>query len=426
MLQDDNLPVDDAPADEGDGAPRQSYNFAPGYNGIVYRADVPDHGAGPARDRTHSAKAKPTGTTHTTNANTAATTDTANINASTDTDTGTGKYKLQTMKWGLIPSWTKRNPDYPSVLKTINCRDDSLALPGGLWASMKGRKRCVVLAQGFYEWLSVGRDKVPYFVRRRDGRLMCFAGLWDFVRYPDGEGEGVYSYTVVTTGCNEAVRFLHERMPVIFDPGSEAMRAWLDPRKTKWDGDLQRLLRPYEGATELEVYQVAKEVGKVGNNSPAFVVPVKSRENRQNIANWFVKGEEAKGKKVDGEGVGGVKREADTEGDEGPPVKKQAKDEGPVKGEDSPVKKESPVKNEELPTKEGEESPAKKGEESPIKATLAKASASPVKALTEPSKDRSRPKISATTNAKSPVKGKAKGKMDGGGSQKITNFFGKA
>lgn len=90
------------------------------------------------------------------------------------------------MKWGLIPFWTKRNPDYAAVMKTINCRDDSLAQTGGMWSSMKGRKRCVVVAQGFYEWLKSGKEKVPHFVKRKDGHLMCFAGLWDCVKY-DGE-----------------------------------------------------------------------------------------------------------------------------------------------------------------------------------------------------------------------------------------------
>jgi putative SOS response-associated peptidase YedK len=56
------------------------------------------------------------------------------------------------MKWGLVPFWTKRNPDYGTMRKTINCRDDSLAGTGGMWASMKGRKRCAVIAEGFYEW----------------------------------------------------------------------------------------------------------------------------------------------------------------------------------------------------------------------------------------------------------------------------------
>ena len=88
------------------------------------------------------------------------------------------------MKWGLIPFWTKRNPHYSTMMRTINCRDDSLSTPGGMWASMKARKRCIVIAQGFFEWLKTGpKDKLPHFVKRKDGHLMCFAGLWDCVQY---------------------------------------------------------------------------------------------------------------------------------------------------------------------------------------------------------------------------------------------------
>jgi putative SOS response-associated peptidase YedK len=162
MLEDDGLEVDDAPEDSGDGAPRNSYNFAPGYHGLVYLANVPNRGTrhqdGHGEAQETSARSK--------------------MNPSDGTE-----YRLQTMKWGLIPSWTKRNPNYGSMLKTINCRDDSLSSHGGLWSSMKARKRCIVIAQGFYEWLKIGKDKLPHYVKRKDGRLMCFAGLWDCVRY---------------------------------------------------------------------------------------------------------------------------------------------------------------------------------------------------------------------------------------------------
>ena len=86
---------------------------------------------------------------------------------------------------GLIPFWTKRNPDYGSVMKTINARDDSLAANGGMWNTMKKGKRCIVLAQGFYEWLKKngGKEKIPHYTKRKDGQLMCFAGLWDCVQY---------------------------------------------------------------------------------------------------------------------------------------------------------------------------------------------------------------------------------------------------
>lgn len=191
MLQDDDMPVQDAPADEGDGAPRQSYNFCPGYHGIVYRADVPDWGAGPhseaksGKDGKATAGEKTEASTHDKTAAAAAAT-----TAKTDGET---HYKLQSMKWGLVPFWTKRNPDYGAVMKTINCRDDSLAQTGGMWSSMKGRKRCIVIAQGFYEWLKSGKEKVPHYVKRKDGRLMCFAGLWDCVQY-EGECQCCYLY----------------------------------------------------------------------------------------------------------------------------------------------------------------------------------------------------------------------------------------
>jgi len=162
--------VDEAPEDDAPDAPRQSYNFAPGYHGIVYRADTPDTGAGP---RQHKKGEEETGAAEA---------------VEEEYDPGPIKYKLQSMKWGLIPFWTKRNPDYGSMMKTINCRDDSLIESRGMWNTMKQRKRCIVVAEGFYEWLKKGKVKVPHYTKRKDGQLMCFAGLWDCVQY---EGESM-------------------------------------------------------------------------------------------------------------------------------------------------------------------------------------------------------------------------------------------
>lgn len=71
------------------------------------------------------------------------------------------------------------------MMKTINCRDDSLSTNGGMWNTMKHKKRCIVVCQGFYEWLKKngGKEKVPHFVKRKDGQLMCFAGLWDCAKF---------------------------------------------------------------------------------------------------------------------------------------------------------------------------------------------------------------------------------------------------
>jgi len=171
------MPVFDAPEDEGDDAPRQSYNFAPGYHGLVYRADVPDHGAS---SQEHSSGEGEAGGAEEDGAEGGAVT-----NEEGDTTTQEDvRYKLQSMKWGLIPFWTKRNPDYGSMLKTMNCRDDSLIENRGMWTSMKNKKRCIVVCQGFYEWLKKGpKEKVPHYTKRKDGKLMCFAGLWDCVQY---------------------------------------------------------------------------------------------------------------------------------------------------------------------------------------------------------------------------------------------------
>lgn len=414
MLRNDDMDVYDAPADEGDGAPRQSYNFAPGYHGIVYRADVPDYGAGPRRE----AKSK-SGKSSIKNAATAeaeipaeTTKETADTADDAQSSEGT-HFKLQSMKWGLIPFWTKRNPDYGAMMKTINCRSDSLSQTGGMWSSMKGRKRCVIIAQGFYEWLKTGpRDKSPHFVKRKDGKLMCFAGLWDCVRYEeDEEDKKNYTYTIITTDSNKQLQFLHDRMPVILNPASDEMKVWLDPGRWEWAKELQDILTPFDG--ELEVYPVSKEVGKVGNNSPSFMIPIASRENKSNIANFFANAQ-AKGNKEEAkEDVEIVREKANST-----PVKEtttlneivaEADDGGmgvsPATGEKR--KGDVALQSEEPPKKEKKEAVSP----SPTKS---KPSPSPGKPSAKSSKA-----ISATSNGtKSPAKGK------GTGSQKITKFFG--
>ncbi|QMW24986.1 DUF159 domain protein [Aspergillus flavus] len=291
-LQEQGLQVDEAPSDD---EVRETYNFAPGNFGAVYRADIypSEHGEGQYENDDSGL--------HNTSR-------TQNRDGGKDEQTQSSSqlhYKIQSMKWGLVPSWTKRKPDYGSLMRTINCRDDSLVEDRGMWTSMKRKKRCVIVCQGFYEWLKKGpggKEKVPHFVKRKDGELMLFAGLWDCVSY-EGEDEKLYTYTIITTSSNSYLKFLHDRMPVILDPNSEAMKIWLDPTRTTWSKELQSVLKPYKG--ELECYPVPKEVGKVGNNSPDFIVPVSSKENKSNIANFFAnaKKKTEPGVKVEGDGI---------------------------------------------------------------------------------------------------------------------------
>lgn len=181
------MPVDECP---GDDECRQTYNLPPGSFGVVYRADVPDHGAGP-RTKPSKKSADDEDDEHV---------DGAAVEYEATSSSQQPKeihYKLQSMKWGLIPFWVKRSPDYSSMMRTINCRDDSLFDSRGIWNNPKRRKRCIVICQGFYEWLKKnnGKDRLPHYIKRKDGQLMCFAGLWDCAKY---EGDLAIPFMEVT------------------------------------------------------------------------------------------------------------------------------------------------------------------------------------------------------------------------------------
>ncbi|KAM0170396.1 hypothetical protein ACHAPF_009058 [Botrytis cinerea] len=414
-LENENMPVGEAPDDEGDGAPRQSYNFAPGYHGIVYRANVPDWGAGSRHlregvdeDEKRSAT-EPEATE-------------PDVTEQEEQTNEAVQYKLQSMKWGLIPFWTKRNPDYGSMMKTINCRDDSLVENRGMWNTMKQKKRCIVVAEGFYEWLKKGKEKIPHYIKRKDGQLLCMAGLWDVVQY-EGSDDKLYTYTIITTSSNNQLNFLHERMPVILDNGSENLRTWLDPKRSSWTKELQSLLKPYEG--ELEIYPVSKEVGKVGNDSPNFIVPVASTENKSNIANFFAKGgkndAKAPSKPPSKFSNADAPREAKEEEAKDTPIKEEHADtDGRKTLDHNGSEDNAPLPVPKTESKQGikRELDYDDIEEPPKKST--RVSASPEK--DSPPVASNRKTRSATSNDYgSPKKSSGQEK----GSQKITNFFSK-
>jgi putative SOS response-associated peptidase YedK len=164
MLQDDGVQIEDAVLNGSSEAHHQTYNFAPGNNGVICRANTLPSGA-EVEGKYHSASENKS----------------LREGASSLEDRDEViKYFLQSMKWGILPSWSKQNNNPNRGV--INCRDDSLRTTGGMWQAIKARKRCIVVAQGFFEWLNVsGKEKHPYFIKRKDGRLMCFAGLWDSI-----------------------------------------------------------------------------------------------------------------------------------------------------------------------------------------------------------------------------------------------------
>jgi putative SOS response-associated peptidase YedK len=168
--------------------------------------------------------------------------------------------------WGLIPSWAK-DPSIGSRL--INARAETLAEKPSFRGGYK-YKRCLIFADGFYEWKSEPgtKIKVPHFIRLKSGLPFTFAGLWDEWHAPDGST--IKSCTIITTEPNALMSRLHDRMPVILPPA--AHRQWLEPTPQKPEA-LQPLLVPYP-AEEMIAYPVSTLVNSPANDRAELVVPV--------------------------------------------------------------------------------------------------------------------------------------------------------
>jgi SOS response associated peptidase (SRAP) len=236
-----------------------------------------------------------------------------------------------------------------------------------------------------------------------------------------GSDEKHYTYTIITTDSNKQLKFLHDRMPVILENGSEELRTWLDPNRSTWSKELQSLLKPFQG--ELEVYPVSKDVGKVGNNSPNFIIPVASSENKSNIANFFQKGASKDVSKAAATSkadlAGHIKSESSRKETMETSIK--AGDEEDRKTVDHNGKEDNaplPIPKEDIKQGIKHELDDIPDDEPPQK-TL-KMSASPEK-LSSPSKPARKSRSATSNNTASPSKHTGKGK----GSQKITSFFGK-
>src|SRR5271167_4029500 len=145
--------------------------------------------------------------------------------------------ELSLMRWGLIPSWAK---DSSIAAKMINARSETAATKPAFRDPLKLR-RCLIPADGFYEWKRRGSAKQPFCFEVNDGELYAFAGLWE--RWRDPSGQWVKSCAILTTTPNALTSAVHDRMPVILDPDSYEL--WLDPGLT--DADVvSQLLKPYD------------------------------------------------------------------------------------------------------------------------------------------------------------------------------------
>jgi putative SOS response-associated peptidase YedK len=125
------------------------------------------------------------------------------------------------MRWGLIPSWAK---DSSVAASMINARSETAATKPAFREALKAR-RCLIPADGFYEWSRTGKAKRPYCFEIKDGELFSFAGIWD--RWRDASGKTVETCSILTTTANALTSAVHDRMPVILDP--DGYDLWLDP-----------------------------------------------------------------------------------------------------------------------------------------------------------------------------------------------------
>ena len=174
-----------------------------------------------------------------------------------------GKTHWREARWGLIPSWAK---DDSIGAKMINARGETVAEKPAFRAAF-ARRRCLIPADGFYEWKSEEGGKQPYRITLEDGRPFAFAGLWEVWRAPRGKSR-LDTCSSVTVEAAPAIAEIHHRMPVILE--GDSFDLWLDPEARP--AALQGLLAPYGGT--LRAYKVSKAVNKVANDSLDLLEPL--------------------------------------------------------------------------------------------------------------------------------------------------------
>ena len=170
--------------------------------------------------------------------------------------------RLGLLRWGLVPAWAD-----PSATdsRMINARAESL-LDKPSFKEAAVARRCLVPADGFYEWAKEGGRKVPYWIHSPDREPMGFGGIWE--RWHPGGPEAIYSMAIITVDANEGLQHLHHRMPAIV-PATDR-KAWLDTETPI--ADALSLLKPYEGA--LEAYPVSTLVNSSANDVPDCMEPL--------------------------------------------------------------------------------------------------------------------------------------------------------
>ena len=180
---------------------------------------------------------------------------------------------LSFFQWGLIPRWAK---DKSIASKLINARSETLEEKASFKHALKHR-RCLVLADGFYEWKkTLKKSKIPYHIFLKTRQLFAFAGLWE--EWKGDDQKQVHSFTIITTSANSAISSIHERMPVILRPEME--QVWLNIDKTHYS--LDDLLAPY-AADEIDYHTISPLVNSVSNDRPELITPTPPADQFGNL-----------------------------------------------------------------------------------------------------------------------------------------------
>lgn len=183
-----------------------------------------------------------------------------------------GRRELELSRWGFIPSWWKKPG--PPDFATHNARDDRLK-SSSVWKGALNQQRCMVPVTGFYEWDKRGKEKLPYFIHRKDQQLMAFAGLYSQFTDPDS-GQKASSFTIITTPTNKLMEPLHHRIPLVLGGvEDELWSVWLDPQ-TKFE-QVEQHVKTREWP-EMAMHRVSTAVnpsrGQNYVNGPHLIEPV--------------------------------------------------------------------------------------------------------------------------------------------------------
>lgn len=173
--------------------------------------------------------------------------------------------KLELFKWGLVPSWAK---DPKIGNRMINARAETLAEKPAFRAALK-KRRCLIVADGFYEWKKEGRAKTPMYLQMKDGQPFAFAGLWEMWKSPETD-EWIKTCTIITTDANALVSKIHDRMPAILPP--KAYDRWLSPDDQPAE-KLLPLLKPF-AASQMKASAVSTLVNNPAIDTRECIVPI--------------------------------------------------------------------------------------------------------------------------------------------------------